>query len=448
MNNCLLIRTTSANELRVTARVIRRAMGTDGGDPVVPVGLFRLIVRREVMIGMGAATPVDFETMLQDIGLLRVEEITDKQVADFLGGRHGPELPVAKIDPVTPQTGDTFDWHLRACRFPEAWAKLNATDFGAIDWGSVLVGQIDTGFCEHPALGFEGGASTTVNTALDRNMFRHDTDRPDFSPNDAHDPLAGAAFEGHGTRTGSVLAGYFVRNSLNGAVNGYFGAAPKVPYVPVRISDSVFISDVQVELSQAITYLVSVRCKVITLSMGFPLILGLGVMPELRAAINVAYDSGVIFVCAAGNVVHDVVAPAALRRTIAIGGSTSLDTPWTGSSCGPQVDISAPAWQVYRATMNHDRSPTYGFGDGTSFATAMTAGAAALWLAHHGGAIQAAYTQPWQIVAAFRKILRDTARPVPGWDTANFGTGILNAEALLNATLPAAAALQPPEQQA
>ena len=447
MSDCLLIVATSAREVRTAAELIRNSVGVASGDPVVSVGLHRLIVTREVMLAMGAASTDAFEVMLQPIGLLKVVDLPDHRVAELLGARHGPELPVPKIDPSIPQVGNEYDWHLKACKFPEAWAQLNASDFGAIDWGDVLVGQIDTGFCEHPALGFASGASTTVKTALDRNLFPGDFSRPDYSVDDAHDPLAGAAFEGHGTRTGSVLAGHFVRQSLAGALNGYFGAAPKVPYVPVRISDSVFISDVQVQLAEAIKYLVSINCKVITLSMGFPLIFGGGVMKEVKRAINTAFDRGVIFVCAAGNVVRNVVAPAALNRTIAVGGSTSLDEAWRGGSRGPEVDVSAPAWPIYRATMDRKGKPVYGFGDGTSFATALTAGAAALWLARHGNALQAAYPQPWQRVAAFKKLVTASARvPAGGWDTNNFGSGILDANALLLASLPDAGSLnaEPP----
>ena len=445
MSDCLLISAMKVSEIRAAARIIRESVGIEAGDPVVAVASLRLIVRPEVMEIMGAASTEAFESMLQTIGEIRVTELPDHRVAELLGSRHGPELPVPKIDPGTPEVGDKFDWHLRTCHFPEAWAQLHATDFGQIDWGSVLVGQIDTGFCEHPALGFQGGVSTTVNTALDKNYFQGDFSRPGYSVDDAHDPLAGAAYDGHGTRTGAVLAGYFVRQSLAGALNGYFGAAPQVPYVPARISNSVIVSDAQPALAEAITYLVSINCKVITLSMGFPLIpiFGGGVIPEVKRAINLAYDSGVILICAAGNVVSKVVAPAALNRTIAVGGSAQSDVPWIGSSCGPEVDLSAPAWPIYRATMDRSGKPTYGFGDGTSFATALTAGAAALWLARHGNALQAAYPQPWQRVAAFKKLVTANARvPAGGWDTTHFGNGILNADALLLASLPAATSLR------
>lgn len=424
---------------------IRNAVGITAGDPVVSVGLHRLIITDGTMRAMGASTPGQLQPALQAFGQITVREISDTTVETLLGARHGPESPVPKIDPTVPEIGADFDWHLRECGFPAAWAQLNAADFRDINWTDVLVGQVDTGFCEHPALGFAAGQSTTVDTARDENFFRGDFSLPGFSEDDAHDPLLGAAFQGHGTRTGSVLAGCFVRESLNGAVNGYFGAAPKVPYVPVRIADSVLISGQQVELANAINYLVSIGCGVITLSMGFPLVPllpGQGVLLEVRNAINGAYEAGVIFVCASGNVVPNVVAPAALRRTIAIGGSTKSLEPWTGGSCGVEVDISAPAWPIYRATMDRKGRPTFGFGDGTSFATALTAGAAALWLAKHRAVLLPTYPQPWQRVAAFKALLRNTANPPPGWDTTNFGTGILNADALLAAPLPAAASLQ------
>lgn len=196
-------------------------------------------------------------------------------------------------------------------------------------------------------------------------------------------------------------------------------------------------------MADAIRHLVSVQCKVISLSMGFPLFFGpASVKPVVRAAVNLAYDRGVIFVCAAGNYLRDVVAPAALSRTIAVGGTTPSDDTWQHGSCGPEVDICAPASDVYRASVDRSGAPIYGLGDGTSFATALVAGVAALWHAHHGAAIAAQYAQPWQVAAAFKRLLTSTARTPAGWDTGNYGTGILSAFNLLSAPLPEVATLQ------
>lgn len=442
MPDCFyLVKTTSSKQSARIARFIREHAGLGAGDPVTPVGAHRLLVTPEAAASIGN-NHARFVSAMTSRGAVELVELTDEHAVTLLAAREPSELPFPKAKAASPVVGDQYDWHLQAARVPGAWSQINGGNFDSIDWSGIKVGQIDTGFCEHPVLGWSGGVSTTIDTANDRNLFPGDFSLTTYSPDDAHDPLLGAPNAGHGTRTGSVLAGFSVRTQNADSMRGYFGAAPKVPYIPVRISDSIAISHVQAPLADAIKHLTSSGCRVITLSLGFPLIFGGGVQRVVCDAINFAYDRGVIFVCAAGNIVRKVVAPAALGRTIAIGGSTSSDEAWTSSSRGSEVDVSAPAWPIYRASVDKDGNPTYGFGDGTSFATALVAGVAALWLARHGTAIGLAYTAPWQVVAAFKKLLRDTARAPAGWDTSQFGTGIVDAAALLSAALPSATSLQ------
>ena len=91
------------------------------------------------------------------------------------------------------------------------------------------------------------------------------------------------------------------------------------------------------------------------------------------------------------------------------------DLPWSGSSYGPETDFSCYADDLRRANVKPGPKYSYaGGGDGTSYATAITSGAAALWLAHHGAALQTAYPQPWQRIEAFRTLARQTAR-VPSY---------------------------------
>jgi hypothetical protein len=143
--------------------------------------------------------------------------------------------------------------------------------------------------------------------------------------------------------------------------------------------------------------------------------------------------------------VNSVVAPARLKHTVAVGGITQAERPWSGSSYGPEVDFSGPADGLWGPTV--DRHGQFGWGggkNGTSYATALTTGIAALWLTHRRGALLAAYGPPgWQWVEAFRQIARATAR-VPagvGWQPGAFGTGIVNAHAVLGAALPSTAEL-------
>jgi hypothetical protein len=365
--------------------------------------------------------------VLQQGGVLRSKPVTETEALARLARRDASTLPARPIAGVAPT------WHLDEVNVRAAWQQ----HWGGpeqIVWNAVRVGQIDTGYTPHPVFGF--GAVPWLDVAGARTFFAVGQDGGDPGPGQGIDPLAGL-MDGHGTRIGSVICGH------DPAAPGghYLGIAPKVPLVPVRIANVVLITHAQRELAQALRYLVNdAKVSVVNLSMGFLPRIQLGVLDK---AIDEAYLAGVIFVCAAGQPLRHVVSPAHGRRTIAAAGSTVGSVPWGQSAHGSAVDWSAPAAHIHRAEMRRPATPAYAAGgDGTSYATAITSGAAALWLARHGDALAATYTQAWQRVEAFKSVVKATARAMPNQQPGSFGAGILDVAALLNEPLPPAAALQ------
>lgn len=85
------------------------------------------------------------------------------------------------------------------------------------------------------------------------------------------------------------------------------------------------------------------------------------------------------------------------------------------------------AWRIHQQQGNTDVGPS----NGTSYATANAAGVAALWLAHHGATNLAKRAGTMKLQDLFRHELKTSARTPQGWDTKNFGTGIIDALALL-----------------
>jgi serine protease len=65
-----------------------------------------------------------------------------------------------------------------------------------------------------------------------------------------------------------------------------------------------------------------------------------------------AVEADVIVLAAAGNCVEFVVWPARYEDCIAVAGTSAADQPWQGSCRGPDVAISAPGQNVYRATIS------------------------------------------------------------------------------------------------
>ncbi|QYN39139.1 S8 family serine peptidase [Pseudonocardia sp. DSM 110487] len=316
-----------------------------------------------------------------------------ESVGGFPPGCFAPEEPAIEADP---------RWALRAMRVPDAWGFSQAQQRPGRGAG-VVVAQPDTGVTVHPEL-------AGVAVAPGRDIIDSD--------DDPTDPLTGGN-EGHGTGTASVLVS---PESLVMA-----GTAPLARHMPIRAVESV-IRITQVSVAQAIDWAVASGAHVITMSLG-------GIPSfSLHRALRRAVEADVIVLAAAGNCVRTVVWPARYDDCIAVAGTNIRGEQWRGSCRGAAVDVSAPAENVVRARIG---LPAVGQGQGTSFAVAMVAGVAALWLAHHGRAalVAAARARGETLQTMFRRLLQATAQRPPGWDSSAMGAGIVDARALLGAAL-------------
>jgi hypothetical protein len=402
--------------------------------PGLDVRLVQYSPRQAILPGhLMRALSLEYEdvgALLQRMGVDRALTMQDEEVVAVLRTRDVQDL-VPRPTPAL-KTPSGLDWHITLCRIDEAWKLVGGP--GNIDWTGVSVGQIDTGYTTHPAYGFPSPWLRTE--AAETFVPDPPIDGPNWPPEaelaKGLDNLIGFN-AGHGTKTGCTASG-----SATG--DAYYGVAPKVPFVPIRICDTVVINDRQRQFEMAVRHLVDVaKVNVINVSLG---LVPPTTMKEMKLAVDYAYDNGVIMVCAAGNYVRSVVPPARLRRTLAVGGITVADVPWSGSSYGPDVDLSAPAADVRRAVTSKNNKYSYSRGgDGTSYAAAMVSGSAALWLAHHRGKLAARYAQPWQIVEAFKVVAKMTARKPGNWQAGAFGEGVLDARALLDLPLPDASSL-------
>lgn len=122
-------------------------------------------------------------------------------------------------------------------------------------------------------------------------------------------------------------------------------------------------------------------------------------------------------------------------------GCSADRSAWWGSARGGRVDFTGPAQDVWKATYVNG-VPDVKPGSGTSFATAMTAGLAALWLGHHGRAsLITKYDPDVKLTEVFRWVLkRSASRPPSSW-FGGFGP-IVNARRALETPLPDAAVVR------
>jgi hypothetical protein len=326
----------------------------------------------------------------------------------FAGGALAGFPPGCYVDP-QPTLEPTPAWALDRMHVPAAWAHSEQT--GRPSRGKdIIVAQPDTGITAHVEL---------VGVAFVPGFDVIDND------NDPTDPLTERGNPGHGTGTASVLV------SLDSFV--VTGSAPQAQLMPIRTVESV-VRIRQITVARAIDWAIQEGAHVVTMSLG-------GIPASaLHRAINRAVEADLIVLAAAGNCVRLVVWPARYDECIAVAATNAADEPWPGTCRGAPVDISAPGQNVYRAVVppgGPSDADTVGQGQGTSYAVALTAGVAAMWVAHHGRAnvIAAAHAHGETVQAMFRRLLQATARRPTPWNADAMGPGIVDARALLEASL-------------
>ncbi len=397
-----------------------------------------------------------------------------------------------------------FDWHLDLTRASRAHAIPPKRGGRALGEG-IVIAHIDSGWAEHSQYN-----SAQIDIARSHNVVTGATgsenakhsirNRDADAPQITHGTATGSVILGGRIDDGQELIStasdaalafgtesdgkrkYNDKRVLD--TNGHLtGVAPKATMLPIKfISDSALleITDRGVhgagvfrlfdeDLINAIQYAIDAKAHVISLSVG-----GL-LHDEVREIINTAVEKHNIIIAAAVgqtylnnavsaiadglNVVgvgggDSVVLPAAYSNVIAVAGCSPSGEPWSETHRGPNVDITAPADAIWIADYkskdsrsgNATRGETLECASGTSFAAPHVAGAAALWLAHHGRQTLIGQYGPAGIPLAwvFRQQIQKTARAIGTWDDGLYGPGIINVEALLNEPLPRPEDVVPP----
>lgn len=366
----------------------------------------------------------------------------------------GDDAPACRFEDQSDRGGKAVVRGVPAWNFGDGFSQLAAARARVGDkLEKILIAHLDTGYDpNHRTL------PANLRRDLQRNFVRRDG-RPDDAT-DRSGTLPLFTNRGHGTGTLSLLAG----NRLDGTSPGwngfreFLGAAPHAQIAPVRIANGV-IRFTTGTMVQGFDHAIRIGAHVLSMSMG-------GVASRaLVDAVNLAYDSGLVLVTAAGNHFDfglvrspkSVVFPARWRRVLAacgvmadgrayaglergtmqgnFGPDAKMDTalgaftpnvPWAKLGCGNVVDMD---------------------GAGTSSATPQIAAACALWLAEHLDDIER-YPQRWMRVEAVRHALfsaasKTTLRMDANETRKKIGQGVLRALAALDIAAPAPNRLKP-----
>jgi subtilisin family serine protease len=176
----------------------------------------------------------------------------------------------------------------------------------------------------------------------------------------------------HGTHVAGIIAA-----STNNLTGGS-GVAPNVKIMPINVfnvdkngEEGAYISDI----IRGIYYAINHGAKIISMSLGeyYKSI-------ALNFAIQDAYERGLVIVAAAGNDhSSDKCYPASYDHVISVASTDFNDKISSYSNYGDSIDISAPGSDIL-STLPDDE---YGTMSGTSMATPMVSGVAALiWSLH------------------------------------------------------------------
>ncbi len=264
----------------------------------------------------------------------------------------------------------------------------------------VTVGLIDTGVdAKHPDL---AGA---VLPGLDLHDYK------------AGDGTGRNDVLGHGTEMAGIIAG---RGHGDGHADGILGIAPEAKILPVRVIDNGFLGSGYI--GKAIDYAVAHHVGVMNMSFS-----GDDDTP-IRDAIKKAQAADIVLVAGSGNrnQASSGPFPGAFPEVLSVGAVDQTGKIWADSITGPQLDIVAPGVNMASTGIV---STGYSLTTGTSDATAIVSGAAAL--------IRAKYPNLSAAEVMHRLTATATDAGAPGRDD-TYGYGRLNLIKALTADVPPA----------
>nr|WP_228543254.1 S8 family serine peptidase [Micromonospora sp. S-DT3-3-22] len=273
-------------------------------------------------------------------------------------------------------------WHLRYLKTAEAQSISQGE--------GVVVALPDTGVSPHPDL----ARNLLPGTDLTAGEGNGQRDR-----------------NGHGTGMAGLIAAH------GKGREGALGIAPKARILPINVSPQ---GESTADLMAAgLEFATKRGARIVCISSGGP------ANDRLRAAVKTALQADVVIIAAAGNTPDDsgVLYPAADKGVLAVAGIGRDGAHAPISVSGPEIDVVAPAVDIYSTSINGK----YRKGTGTSDATAIVAGAAAL--------VRSKYPH----LPAAEVVHRLTATAVdkgpPGRDD-QYGYGVIDLVAALTADVP------------
>jgi type VII secretion-associated serine protease mycosin len=173
---------------------------------------------------------------------------------------------------------------------------------------------------------------------------------------------------GHGTGMASLIA------AQGGGPNGWVGVAPGAKILPIKVNIGDWVTT-----PKAIHYAVDHKAKIISISQGSAAVgQSNGCPQEIQDAVIYAAQHDVVILAAAGNSgdgLNEPEYPSGCPGVVGVGAFDHNGDPWKQTQRQSYVAVSGPGAQV--SSLGKD-GRLYHYGNGTSQATAIAAGAVAL----------------------------------------------------------------------
>lgn len=246
-----------------------------------------------------------------------------------------------------------------------------------------------------------------------------DATHPDLVGQVVEAPLGEGDLGNHGTGMASLIAG----TAAGAGGQGTQGVAPKAKVASYRSSTGAGQYHAREDIARAIRMAADSSARIISVSISA----GLPNLDEWRA-VSYALSRNKLVVASAGNLEVNGIGdnfPAAYPGVLGVSAIGRDGRLWDGSSRGPWVSLAAPGVDLVKSCVG---GTGYCMGSGTSGATALVAGVAALvWSAHPA----------WTANQVIHRLIGNTSTG-PGEQVPNniVGFGIVSPRKALQSTAP------------
>lgn len=318
------------------------------------------------------------DSLLYELGKVQKltfnEQIDPVKMAKLFANRPNVEYaePIPKSYIIAEETNDPALnqlYHLYLIKAFDAW-KLMTGD-------TVIIGIVDTGIdFEHEDLKNQvwynpgeygkdefGNDKSTNGMDDDGNGFIDDWQGWDFGSENGYDndPSYGGD---HGVHVSGIVAAQ-VNNSI-----GVAGTSPLAKILPVKIGPDFGLDNSVYNEFEGLLYAAMMGADVINCSWG-----STGYSQSNALVVQTATEFGTLIVAAAGNNNRNqAFYPASYEGVLSVASSADDDVRSGFSNYNTRVDISAPGTFIYSTVPNNK----YDFKSGTSMASPVAAGAAAV----------------------------------------------------------------------